>query len=382
MARRFLPLQITTRIGTASRPLPARGGGAIFLPVQTRVGTDIEQAARLLEAGELVAIPTETVYGLAANALDAQAVARIFAVKNRPRFDPLIVHLGAGDGPDSPAAALTRLGKSGDDARAHEYLRMMFAPYVRECPLWALKLARAFWPGPLTLVLPRKPLIPDIVTSGLDTVALRIPSHALTLELLKRLPFPLAAPSANLFGRVSPTTPQHVLEQLGGSIPYVLDGGPCHVGVESTIVGDVNGAPAILRLGGLRVEDIEAVIGPIQLVPPTAKPQAPGALESHYAPRAPLYFDDLGYARHGFAPSEVCMLLFKQALADVPPDQQRVLSPLGDLNEAAQKLFAAMRELDALCAARGLKAIFTQKFPESGLGRAINDRLKRASAAR
>lgn len=382
MARRFLPLQITTRIGTASRPLPARGGGAIFLSVQTRVGTDIEQAARLLEAGELVAIPTETVYGLAANALDAKAVARIFAVKNRPRFDPLIVHLGAGDGLDSPAAALTRLGKSGDDARAEDCLRAMFAPYVREFPLWALKLARAFWPGPLTLVLPRKPLIPDIVTSGLDTVALRIPSHALTLDLLKRVPFPLAAPSANLFGRVSPTTPQHVLEQLGGSIPYVLDGGPCLVGVESTIVGEVNGAPAILRLGGLRVEDIEAVVGPIQLAPPTAKPQAPGSLESHYAPRAPLYFDDLGYARHGFAPSEVCLLLFKQTLADVPHDQQRVLSPLGDLNEAAQKLFAAMRELDALCAARGLKAIFTQKFPDSGLGRAINDRLKRASAAR
>lgn len=350
--------------------------------MHTEIGPDIEKAARLLEAGELVAIPTETVYGLAANALNATAVARIFEVKNRPHFDPLIVHLPAGNGPESPMSGMTSMGPCRDAAQAETYLRRMLEPWVREIPAWALKLARAFWPGPLTLVLPRKPVIPDIVTSGLDTVALRIPAHLATLDLLARLPFPLAAPSANLFGRVSPTTAQHVLDQLGCKIPYVLDGGPCGIGLESTIVGEVNGAPAILRLGGLRQEDIEACIGNVANAPLSGKPLAPGNLESHYAPSAPLYFDDLGYAQRGYAPGEVALLLYKKELAGVPADQQRVLSPLGDLNEAAQKLFAAMRDLDALCAKRGLKAIFTQKFPDQGLGRAINDRLKRASAAR
>ena len=350
--------------------------------MHTEIGPDIEKATRLLEAGELVAIPTETVYGLAANALNAKAVARIFEVKNRPHFDPLIVHLSAGSGPESPMAAMTSMGPCRDVAKAEDYLRRMLDPYVRDFPVWALKLARSFWPGPMTLVLPRKPIIPDIVTSGLDTVALRIPAHLATLELLARLPFPLAAPSANLFGRVSPTTAQHVVEQLGGKIPYVLDGGPCGIGVESTIVGVTEGGPAVLRLGGLRLEDIEACIGQIPLAPHTAKPQAPGSLDSHYAPRTPLFFDDLGYAQRGYAPREVALLLFSRPLAAVPADQQRILSPLGDLNEAAQKLFAAMRELDALCAKRGLKAIFTQKFPDQGLGRAINDRLKRASVAR
>lgn len=350
--------------------------------MHTEMGHDIEKAASLLEAGELVAIPTETVYGLAANALNAKAVARIFEVKNRPHFDPLIVHLSAGSGPESPMSGMTSMGPCRDVAKAEDYLRRMLDPYVRDLPVWALKLARSFWPGPLTLVLPRKPVIPDIVTSGLETVALRIPAHLATLELLARLPFPLAAPSANLFGRVSPTTAQHVVDQLGGKISYVLDGGPCGIGLESTIVGEVAGAPAILRLGGLRQEDIEAAIGNVAHAPSGAKPLAPGNLESHYAPSAPLYFDDLGYAQRGYAPGEVALLLYKKELAGVPADQQRVLSPLGDLNEAAQKLFAAMRELDALCAKRGLKAIFTQKFPDQGLGRAINDRLKRASAAR
>ncbi len=360
---------------------PAASEGTVHA-MFTEIGHDVEKAALLLEAGELVAIPTETVYGLAANALNAKAVARIFEVKNRPHFDPLIVHLGAGSGPESPMAGMTNMGPCRDTAKAEAYLRAMLEPWVREIPAWALKLARAFWPGPLTVVLPRKPIIPDIVSSGLDTVALRTPAHFATLELLARLPFPLAAPSANPFGFVSPTSAQHVIDQLGGKIPYVLDGGPCGIGLESTIVGEVNGAPAILRLGGLRLEEIEAAIGKVALAPSGGKPLAPGNLDSHYAPRTPLYFDDLGYAKRGYAPGEVALLLYKKVLADVPPDQQRVLSPLGDLNEAAQKLFAAMRELDALCAKRGLKAIFTQKFPDQGLGRAINDRLKRASVAR
>jgi L-threonylcarbamoyladenylate synthase len=360
---------------------PAASKGTVHV-VHTETGHDIEKAASLLGAGELVAIPTETVYGLAANALNATAVARIFEVKNRPHFDPLIVHLPAGSGPESPMSGMTNMGPCRDVAKAEAYLRRMLEPWVREIPAWALKLSRAFWPGPLTLVLPRKPVIPDIVTSGLDTVALRIPAHLATLELLACLPFPLAAPSANPFGFVSPTCAQHVVDQLGGKIPYVLDGGPCGIGLESTIVGEVGGKPAILRLGGLRLEEIEAAIGKVALAHTGGKPLAPGNLESHYAPRTPLHFDDLGYSQRGYAPGEVALLLYKKELAGVPREQQRVLSPLGDLNEAAQKLFAAMRELDALCLARGLKAIFTQKFPDQGLGRAINDRLKRASVAR
>ncbi|KAA0215494.1 threonylcarbamoyl-AMP synthase [bacterium] len=323
--------------------------------MHTQVGTDVEHAARLLEQGELVAIPTETVYGLAANALNAVACARIFEVKNRPGFDPLIVHLAPATDFESALSAC-----------------------ARAVPPWASKLAGAFWPGPLTLVLPRKPLIPDIVTSGLETVALRMPAHVLAQRLLERLPFPLAAPSANPFGFVSPTTAQHVLDQLGGKIAYVLDGGPCRVGLESTIVGEQDGRPVVLRLGGLGVEDLEGVVGPLGLA--TSSGASPGSLESHYAPRTPLYFDDLGYRARGLSPDQVALLLFRAPLAEVPPDQQEVLSASGDLNEAARHLFGAMRRLDALAAARGLRAIFTQKFPERGLGRAINDRLRRASS--
>lgn len=322
--------------------------------MHTQVGIDVEQAARLLEQGELVAIPTETVYGLAANALNAQACARIFEVKNRPSFDPLIVHLAASS--DCEAA---------------------LASCARVIPDWALKLARTFWPGPLTLVLPRKPLVPDIVTSGLDTVALRMPAHTLAQRLLERVPFPLAAPSANPFGFVSPTTAQHVLDQLGGRIAYVLDGGSCRVGLESTIVGEQGGRPVVLRLGGLGLEELENVLGTLTLA--TSSGASPGSLESHYAPRTPLYFDDLGYRARGLSPDQVGLLLFRAPLAEVPPDQQEVLSMSGDLNEAARNLFAALRRLDALAASRGLRAIFTQKFPERGLGRAINDRLRRAS---
>ncbi|GAB2773726.1 L-threonylcarbamoyladenylate synthase [Rhabdobacter roseus] len=300
-----------------------------------------------MENGELVGIPTETVYGLAANALDPKAVLSIFETKNRPSFDPLIVHI------DSVAKVPV---------------------LAAQVPPLALQLAEAFWPGPLTLLLPKRAIIPDLVTAGLDTVALRVPAHPLTLELLRSLAFPLAAPSANPFGYISPTTARHVAEQLGAQVPYILDGGECGVGIESTIVGFPEGQPTIYRLGGLSVEAIERVVGPVQLMPhSSSNPQAPGMLKSHYAPRKPFFL----VAKETMEKvPEDGYLLFDTYLDEVPAKYQRVLAPGGNPSEAAHHLFAYLRELDALPVSR----IWAEPVPDAGLGRAINDRLRRAAA--
>lgn len=312
-----------------------------------RIGTDIAEAARRLEAGELVALATETVYGLAANALDARACLAIFEVKRRPAFDPLIVHVRS-------QAAARELASS--------------------VPEQAEELMRAFWPGPLTLVLPKRALVPDIVTSGLDTVALRSPAHPLAAALLARLDFPLAAPSANLFGQVSPTTAAHVVEQLGDAVGYVLDGGPCEVGVESTIVGWEDGRCVLYRPGGVPLEALAPIVGPLQRATPRATPTAPGMLLAHYAPRTPLLFEppDERLARSGAA--RIAVLAFSRAR---PAYACRVLSSSGDLREAARNLFAALRELDRA----GAELIVAEPAPDEGLGLAINDRLRRAAAA-
>ena len=317
-------------------------------PLSTEIGKEISKARALLEHGLLVAIPTETVYGLAANALNADAVLRIFEVKARPTFDPLIVH-----------------GASREALEA----------YVATFPEWARQLADRFWPGPLTLILPKKPIIPDIVTSGLDTVAVRVPRHAMTLGLLEELGLPLAAPSANPFGYISPTTPQHVMDQLGGKISYILDGGPCGVGIESTIVGERNGKIVILRLGGLAASEIEQVIGPVEIdISSTSDPTAPGKLESHYAPRTPLLFGPITLV--GRDPLRVGVIAFQTLPEGLPDGHGIALSPHGDTHEAAKGLFAAMRTLDAL----DLDIILAEPMPETGLGPAMNDRLRRAMA--
>ena len=312
------------------------------------IGTDLHEAACLLQGGSLGAIPTETVYGLAANAFDEAAVLRIFAAKDRPSFDPLIVHIG----------------------RPEDIHRV-----ARELPLHAEALMAAFWPGPLTLLLPKRAEVPDLVTSGLDTVGVRMPAHPMTLELLRTLPFPLAAPSANPFGYVSPTTAQHVADQLGARVPYILDGGPCAVGVESTIIGWVDGRWLLYRPGGIATEAIEHITGPLTLAARKDLPAAPGMLDSHYAPRKPLYRGDVEALIKRFAGRSVGVISFQR---EYLAHRCEVLSEQGDLAEAARHLFAVLREMDnSECS-----VIVAEEFPEEGLGRAINDRLRRASAAR
>jgi len=314
------------------------------------IGTDIYEAKRLLENREVIGIPTETVYGLAGNAFDVQAVTKIFQVKNRPSFDPLIVH----------STSLRNI-----------------AQFVEDIPLLAHKLAERFWPGALTLLLRKKPIIPDLVTAGLDTVAVRMPDHPLTRQLLDLLDFPVAAPSANPFGYISPTRAAHVQAQLGAQIPYILDGGPCQVGIESTIVGFENQKPVIFRLGGLSLEVIRDTIGPVEVLPySSSNPQAPGMLKSHYAPRKPLYINGLHEILEQYPPEKIGYMGFVSLAVQLPEQNQVLLSQTQDYAEAAQNLFAAMRKLDAM---PHLDVIVTELLPEENLGRAINDRIRRAA---
>lgn len=313
-----------------------------------QVGTDTHLAKAFLEAGNVVGIPTETVYGLAGNALNPDAVLTIFRVKNRPSFDPLIIHTDSLDKLDL---------------------------FVTDIPEPARKLAEAYWPGPLTLLLPKRALIPDLVTAGLPNVAVRIPNHPLTHALLRSLDFPLAAPSANPFGYISPTTAQHVADQLGDQIPYILDGGPAGVGIESTIVGFEHNKATVFRLGGMALDQIEKLIGPVSVqTHSTSNPKAPGMLSSHYAPRKPLILVAPGESPQ---PSERAgALVFREPFSGFRPENQRLLSPTGDLNEAAKNLFAHLRALDSL----PIDIIYAEPLPNEGLGWAMNDRLRRASA--
>lgn len=303
----------------------------------------VAAAARLLAAGETVALPTETVYGLAADARNGAAVARIYEAKGRPAFNPLIVHCA-----DFDAAA--RIGRFEGDAEA---------------------LARAFWPGPLTLVVPLREDagIAGIVTAGLDSVGLRVPGHPLAQAVLRESGLPLAMPSANVSGRISPTTAAHVLDPeggLAGRIAAVLDGGPCPVGVESTIVGWRDGQPALLRPGGIPAEPIEAALGrPLLRAGALSAPDAPGQLASHYAPAAPVRLNAIE------ARAEETLIGFGPVAGDL------TLSRSGDLTEAAARLFDILREADRLG-----RAIAVAPIPARGLGLAINDRLTRAAAPR
>ena len=307
----------------------------------------IAQAAACLNAGGLVAMPTETVYGLAADATNDRAVAAIYAAKGRPAFNPLIAHVGG-------AAAAAREGALDEFAR---------------------RLAEAFWPGPLTIVAPVAPTcqVSLLARAGLETLALRAPDHPIAQALIAAAGVPLAAPSANRSGRVSPTTAAHVAADLDGRIDWILDGGPARRGVESTIVACLGGRPRLLRPGALTRERIEAVLGvALDAAVPDSAPIAPGQLSSHYAPRARLR---LGARELGAGEAA---LDFGGALAHTAATARLDLSPAGDLEEAAAHLFAYLRMLDASGAAR----IAVAPIPERGLGAAINDRLRRAAAPR
>ncbi len=314
----------------------------------------IARAAELIRRGKLVAFPTETVYGLGADALNPEAVARIFEVKRRPRFDPLIVHIA------DPREVEGLCERVGERARL---------------------LMEKFWPGPLTLVLPKRRKVPEIVTAGLPTVAVRMPDHPVALELIRRAQTPIAAPSANPFGYLSPTTAEHVYEQLGEQIELILDGGPCRVGVESTIVDLTGEEPELLRAGGVPVEELERVLGrEIRVSREGDRPRSPGQLPKHYSPRTPIQLAEPGQAAHTQLPEgkRVGLLLFRapgvalEGFAHV-----EVLSERGEPREAAANLFAALHRLDRA----GLDLIVAELAPEEGLGLAINERLRKAASS-
>ena len=314
---------------------------------------ELEAAADLLRQGELVAIPTETVYGLAANAFNEEAVLNIYKTKNRPHFNPLIIHSNSVE---------------------------RFADWGIYLPALALKLASEFSPGPITFVVPTSNKVPDMVTAGHDSVAIRVPNHPLTLELLAMLDFPLAAPSANPSTFVSPTSAAHVKQQLGNKIKCILDGGECQVGIESTIVSFLENTPRILRYGGLAKEQIENKLGIKVNVPQvsgdTSKIIAPGMMERHYAPNKKLIIcDDIEKELLNHQGLSMGSISFSKMYGSMHIKNQFILSPNGSLDEAARHLFSALRSLNDL----EVDIILAEKFPNEGLGIAINDRLKRAS---
>ena len=321
--------------------------------MNTEIGNDIKKAGEYLVNGDIVAIPTETVYGLAGNALNEDAVLKIFEAKNRPSFNPLIVHVG-----------------NWQDA----------ANYVAYIPAKAKLLAAAFTPGPLTFLLLKKNTIPDLVTAGSDKVAIRIPNHPVALSLLNSIDFPLAAPSANPFGYISPTTAEHVYESLNGKIPYILDGDAATVGLESTIIGfDENENVLLYRTGGISAEQIEELLKEKII---TAKllseehPETAGKLKSPYAPHTPLYVGDIDELKKEFAGERIATISFTKQFEGIDEAKQFILSDNGDLSEAAKNLFTVLRLTDKL----KVDVILAERFPDEGIGRAINDRLGKAQA--
>ena len=310
--------------------------------------TSVSEAARLLKEGEVVAIPTETVYGLAGNAFEPKALAKIFAAKERPTFDPLIVHIADID---------------------------QLAEIAKDIPDEAYKLAEAYWPGPMTIILPKKDCIPDLCTSGLPSVAVRFPSHPVAQAIIKESGLPLAAPSANLFKHVSPTTAEHVAAQLADRIAGIVDGGACSVGVESSIISLAGETPTVLRPGAITPEMFSKVIGNVTVKESTSKPgqamQAPGQCDTHYRPQVPLYFGEIpeGYK----LPARTVRIAFGKQAGAIPATVN--LSESGDMTEATSKLYAYMHDLDK----PEYDLILVDPIPNTGVGMALNDRLKRAS---
>jgi L-threonylcarbamoyladenylate synthase len=314
------------------------------------ISKDLAKACELLSRGEVIAIPTETVYGLAGNYFNSSAIEKIYAIKNRPRKNPLIMHVSGME---------------------------QLMQYVDQIPENAMKLADEFWPGPLTLLLPKGKQLEDKVNVHLTNIAIRVPAHPLTLELLKMLPFPLAAPSANPYGYISPTNARHVHSMLGEKIDFILDGGDCSKGLESTIVGFEAGIPVIYREGMISREDIIAVTGEVKMFDNKQNEQlAPGMSKSHYSPRTRFYLtNDILKVVGTQKGQRLGLLCFQQYYPGINKEHQVILSADAQLEEAAKNLYEALHHLDSL----GLDLIIGEWVPDEGIGRAINDRLKRAA---
>ncbi|MFT7072873.1 L-threonylcarbamoyladenylate synthase [Patiriisocius sp. Uisw_017] len=316
----------------------------------TIISNDISKAIELLNKEDIVAIPTETVYGLAGNIYSEKAILKIFQVKMRPLFNPLIVHI-------------------------HEIEQL--AEIASEFPAEAQKLADALWPGSLTLILKKKPNIPNIITAGKDTVAVRIPNHPVTLSLLKQISFPLAAPSANPFNRISPTSSLHVEAYFKENISMILEGGACKNGIESTIIGFENNEAILYRQGAISKEEIESIIGKIKVKNKNeTTPNAPGMLAKHYAPKTKTYLvNDVEKCIAKFENKSIGVLRFKDSMNTSSIEYLAILSESGDLKEAAANLYNTLHKLDSL----NLDVIVAERVPDIGLGAAINDRLERAT---
>ena len=319
--------------------------------METRIGAEIGLASELLKNNEVIGVPTETVYGLAGLVSSSEAINKIFKVKNRPSYDPLIVH-----------------------AFNHDQI---LSELSLENQKEIVKLSKAFWPGPLTLVVRKKPGVSDVITAGLPSVAVRIPNHPTFLALLKEINEPLAAPSANPFGYVSPTTSGHVFDQLSGKIPYILEGGDCEVGLESTILDLSRRDPIILRKGLIQPEEIEGVLNQkVSYHERKEKLASPGNFEKHYSPNTPiLRFKNGGVKVDKTEKGRTGYILYKSSLVELDMEDQIILSEKGDLREAARNLYAALRKMDS----RGYQEIRVELVPNEGLGIAINDRIERAT---
>ncbi|MDG1686135.1 MAG: L-threonylcarbamoyladenylate synthase [Flavobacteriaceae bacterium] len=313
------------------------------------ITSDLNQVKTALINGDIIALPTETVYGLAANIYLDSALEKVFKLKKRPSYNPLIVHI-------SNSGILEQIAKN--------------------IPAKARELANVFWPGPLTLVLEKQDQIPNRITAGKPTVAVRVPNHPIALQLLKSLNFPLAAPSANPFGSLSPTSAKHVALYFKEEINFILDGGPCFCGLESTIIGFENDKPILYRHGAISIEEIEKIVGPIKIKNQNSKnPSAPGMLTRHYAPKTQIQInDDISLALAQNPDKKIGVLSFRKNKKIKTEIHQEVLSISGDLNEASKNLYAALHRLDQM----NLDLIISSFFPEKGLGKTINDRLKRA----
>lgn len=315
----------------------------------TIITQDIKKAIKVLNENNLVAIPTETVYGLAGNIYNEDAVNSIFKMKNRPNNNPLIVHI-----------------KSVEE----------LSEIAKDIPLSAHELANYFWPGPLTLVLQKQDHISKSITAGKETVAVRVPNHPITLELLNQLEYPLAAPSANPFGSISPTNAFHVFDYFQKDLEIILDGGICSKGIESTIIGFEGEQPILYRHGSIPIEDIEKMVGKLKVyTKDDIAPNAPGMSTRHYAPNTKsILVEDIYNELHSFDSEKIGLLQFQHKINSLKPKVQYILSPKGDFQEASKNLYAYLHEMDSL----NLDIIIIEKLPDFGLGKSINDRLKRA----